>query len=80
MLPQSKFFQGRLASLRRGNGRGGVNCGRKPFRLPLRGARWGKGNDRLALEFAESLDGRVLDEENRAGGVEELQVAVRGEA
>lgn len=64
----------------RGEGWGDVNWDRKPFRLPLRGARWGKGNDRLALEFAESLDGRVLDEENQAGVVEELEVAVRGEA
>lgn len=40
----------------------------------------GKGNDGSALEFPESLDGRVLDEENRAGGIEELQVAVRGKA
>jgi FtsZ-interacting cell division protein ZipA len=33
-----------------------------------------------ALELAEALDGWVLDEENRAGLVEELQVAVWGEA
>jgi hypothetical protein len=33
-----------------------------------------------ALELAEALNGWVFDEENRAGLVEELQVAVWGEA
>jgi hypothetical protein len=33
-----------------------------------------------ALELAEALDGWVLDEKNRAGVVEKLQVAIWSEA
>ena len=55
---------------------GGMAKGNRPRPCPARG----EEKDGSALEFAQALDGWVLDEENRAGVVEKLQVAVRGEA